>query len=574
MIKKLKLFHLTGWGIAAEYVILGICGACFTLSFPGVDWNFLAWIGMIPLCLSVLYSNPFAAFCKAFVWSWFWNFTVFFWLREIVATLPIGMAFILAPFTAVWAGVSAWLRKNMEFSPEDRLKGVTHCNQLKPFSKAVTGILFLLGSAGFWCITEWIRSWICTGLPWNLLAAAQWRNILLIQICEFTGIYGISFCIILMNMAIAMTLPHLSGILNRKRYWPLFTALLVLATVLISGAFLLSGEMKKQTVPFRAGVVQCDLTQRRIPQAGQGEEALQICVELSENILKKERDMIPVSLDRSPAKQTPLSVIIWPETTVPVMYRGGSALSGAYRKEVGTLITEYGIPFLIGSLDYELNVKSPDGFDLTNSALYIKKPGGVIEDKFSKIHIVPFGEYVPFGDKYPFLNQLLGMGRNLRAGERFNPIEIGDGVKAGISICYESAFPFVSRGHARNGANLLLIISNDAWYPTSNEPEQHFANALFRTVENRLPLLRCGNSSHSLWIDSCGIVRQTMLSDINGRGRKSDVFTVRIPEQHTLTFYSRFGDVFIIFCGFLFFLAAVSAFFNWNIFRLSQGNIK
>ena len=574
MKEKLQLIRCSGWGIAAEYVLIALCGAAFTLAFPGVDWNFLAWIGAVVPCLAVLFCSPGGAFLRVFVWSWFWNFTAFFWLREIVVPLPIGMAFTLAPFTAIWAGVAAWIRKNLEFSPADRLKGVTHCKELKPFSNAWTGILFLLGSSGFWCVTEWIRSWIFTGLPWNLLAATQWKTTPLIQICEYTGIYGISFCVILFNMAIAMTIPHISGLFRKnKRYWPLSAALLILAFAFISGTFLLIRSSRIQTRPFRAGVIQCDLTQRRIPVAGQGEEAVEVCISLTEQLLKKEFQTMKVSLDRpSSNPQIPLSVVIWPETAVPAAYRSGSNLAALYRDNVGKLLTAYKTPLLAGSLDFEPNPKAPYGFDMTNSALLIREPGGVIADKFSKIHLVPFGEYVPYGDQYPILNKLVGMGRNLRAGERFNPIDLGAGVRAGISICFESVFPFVSRGHRLNGANLLMILSNDAWYPTSNEPEQHFANAVFRAIENRLPLLRCGNSSHTLWIDQCGIVRDTVLPGLHDRGRGEKIFTVQIPESPALTFYSRFGNVFIILCGFFVFCAIVPALTNWTLYRLAQGD--
>ena len=572
MIQKLQLIRLSNWGIAAEYLLLALCGAGFTLAFPGIDWNILAWIGAVPVCLAVLHCSPGGAFLRAFVWSWFWNFTAFFWLREIVGALPVGMAFTLASFTAIWACAAAWIRKYLEFSPSDRLKGVTHCNELKPFSHAGAGILFLLGSAGFWCVTEWVRSWIFTGLPWNLLAAAQWRTLPLIQICEYTGIYGVSFCVILFNMALAMTLPHIPGLFRKnKRYWPLSTALLILAFAFLSGTMLMIRASKLPTRPFRAGVIQCDLTQRRVPVAGQGEEAVEVCTRLTEELLKNEFSSVTVSLDSPSKPQVPLSVVIWPETAVPVPYRSSADLAGLYRKEVSRILTKYRTPLLVGSLDFEMNPNAPYGYDMTNSALLIREPGGKIADKFSKIHIVPFGEYVPFGDKYPFLNRLVGMGRNLRAGERFNPIEIGPGVRAGISICFESVFPFVSRGHRLNGANLLMVLSNDAWYPTSNEPEQHFANALFRAVENRIPLLRCGNSSHTLWIDQCGIVRDTVLSNLHDRGRGQKVFTVQIPTEAPLTFYARFGNIFIILCGFFVFCAIVPAITNWNLFRLAQG---
>ena len=153
------------------------------------------------------------------------------------------------------------------------------------------------------------------------------------------------------------------------------------------------------------------------------------------------------------------------------------------------------MPFLVGSIDFQVPGNSPEEYEVYNAALLITEPGGAVRDLFYTYHRVPFGEYVPFGEEFPQLNEMIGMGRNLSSGGRCNPLEVLPGVRAGVSICFESVFPFLSRGHAVNGANLLLILANDAWYPTSWESDQHFANGLFRGLEMRLALLRGGNSN-------------------------------------------------------------------------------
>ena len=213
---------------------------------------------------------------------------------------------MLGLFNAVFAMAVPWLGKYLLYP--DEIRNGDFDERQKFYKFPIAGeFLMVLSLAGLWVVLEWIRSWIFTGLPWNLLAAAQWRNIPLIQICEYTGIYGVSFCIIMMNMALAMTIPQLPVIIKGKRFWPLVTAMILLAFSLFLGFRLLKRAEKVETVPFRAGVVQCDLTQRRNPVAGQGEEALDVCLELSRQILQKEHETIAVSLDTPAKRQVPLS---------------------------------------------------------------------------------------------------------------------------------------------------------------------------------------------------------------------------------------------------------------------------
>ncbi len=124
--------------------------------------------------------------------------------------------------------------------------------------------------------------------------------------------------------------------------------------------------------------------------------------------------------------------------------------------------------------------------------------------RYDKVHIVPFGEFIPLNDTFPVIGELVGMGRNLTPGKAFRPLDLTKDVRAGVMICYEDVFAYAARELVRNGANFLLVITNDAWYPTSTEPEQHYANAVLRTVETRLPMLRCGNSNYSVLIDQFG----------------------------------------------------------------------
>jgi apolipoprotein N-acyltransferase len=260
-----------------------------------------------------------------------------------------------------------------------------------------------------------------------------------------------------------------------------------------------------------------------------------------------------------------MRLIVWPETAVPTAYYGGGPIATEYRSRVRRMIRESKTPFLVGTLSYD-NIRSNTDFDMFNSALLLKEfpmTGGNIKydadaaGRYDKVHIVPFGEFIPLNDKFPAIGRLVGMGRNLTPGRAFRPVDLTKDVRAGVMICYEDVFAYAARELVRNGANFLLVITNDAWYPTSTEPEQHYANSVLRTVETRLPMLRCGNSNYSVLIDQFGRTVDSVTKRIDPatgdteltpweQKAASAVMTVKVPKHYRPTFYVRFGNVFVL----------------------------
>jgi len=140
-------------------------------------------------------------------------------------------------------------------------------------------------------------------------------------------------------------------------------------------------------------------------------------------------------------------------------------------------------------------------------------------------------------------------------------------------VSHEDIFPYISRIHARKGANALLVVTNDAWYPASNEPVQHFANSLFRAVETRLPMIRIGNSNYSVVVDPSGRMRQTVFRTQDGRPdpgiRKRGCAVAALACSHSpeQTFYTRYGNVFIGLCGVFFAVVLMLSLQNWRTFH-------
>lgn len=556
--ERLLAFRSGRLRIALEILLSAASGALYATVFAGVEWYVLAWIGMIPLYWLIRRGSGRRAFLLAFVWGFFENLFAFMWLREIEVFIPLIAGLVLGGFVGLWGMMVPFMNRNFLTPPEIRLKGSAVSADWvsdTPFRELINA----LALAAWWCILEWLRSWIFTGLPWNLAGSSQWRLLPMIQICEFTGIYGVSFAVVLANLAVASGLERC----NRKgvrHYYPLLFALALVCAFMTFGLKRIrqySRLKASSTLYSKIGVVQPHLSQRRTGGREKTLEAVKVCAALTDRLLD--------------SKEKP-DLIVWPETAVPVPLNAADPLADYYREELLRLGRKGNIPMLLGAITLKNDPAEPGGVAVFNSAVLIK-PGLDIAGTYSKVHIVPFGEFVPFGREFPILNRIVGMGRSLSRGPGFQPLEILPGIHAGISICYEDIFPYISRAHARHGANILLVVTNDAWYPTSNEPVQHFANSLFRAVETRLPMIRIGNSNYSVLIEPTGHVSQTVFRTADGRSdpgrqkRGCSVMELGFRKCPAQTFYTKYGNVFIGFCGAFFVVVLMSALHNWRTYH-------
>ena len=169
---------------------------------------------------------------------------------------------------------------------------------------------------------------------------------------------------------------------------------------------------------------------------------------------------------------------------------------------------------------------------------------GQITDQFTKIYLVPFGEGLPFYGAlkpvYDFFYRLFGFGSsyNKAKGKVFDPITTSE-ITAATYICYESVFPQVARSMVKRGAQVLVNISNDAWFGVSNGAEQHFLMGTMRAIETRRYLLRAGNDGITAVINPLGQVLERLERKIEG----TLVGDYAVVDGMTL--YVRFGDVLI-----------------------------
>jgi apolipoprotein N-acyltransferase len=239
-----------------------------------------------------------------------------------------------------------------------------------------------------------------------------------------------------------------------------------------------------------------------------------------------------VQLTRKAVKpQTEL--VVWPETATPFYFLADAKNSNTLVGEVQQLR----VPLLFGSPAYRHEGKR---LRLYNRA-YLVNGLGLVTGYYDKMHLVPFGEYVPLKPVLFFVNTLVEAAGDFAAGNRAEPLELPP-ARMGVLICYEAIFPSLSRSLVNDGANLLVNITNDAWFGRSSAPYQHLSMAVLRSVENRVPMARCANTGISAFIDAHGrILKTTELFE-------EAILSGTLQLGHVETIYSRYGDWFAWSC--------------------------
>ena len=449
-------------------------GMLYAAALPPLNWSFAVFISLLPvLYCGCRFKWKFSAFC-GWMWGIGWAFFSCNFLREIEWFVPILLAPVLALWQAVFAAFIPGI-KNFTLYPANAIqwnkeKQSEYLSSSLPWYRVV---FFTVSIAVFFTLIEWTRSRL---FVWNDFSVTQWRNIYLIQIASLTGSYGIGFLIALINAGIFGALY-----LRKNRFISLILPALFTIAALAYGVYHIRKieNLPPSKTTLRAGLVQCDLSQRRHATTEQIIEAIEVCTTLYNKLAAQKPDLI-----------------IWPESAVPIPLESGGELGNFFRRKFADMIRSTKIPILAGLLSIKPG-KEKNQWLITNSALYFKSDLK-LAGRYDKIHRVPYGEYVPFRKYLPeALINAVDMGRDLEPGNNYDPINIKPGVRASIAICYEGIFGYLTRQFALRDSNLLIVLSNDAWYPKSSEPEQHLANAVIRSVETGLFMIRCGNNGGS-----------------------------------------------------------------------------
>ena len=195
--------------------VLTIAAVVGALAFPEADVSLLGWVTLIPVYLIVRKRSIIVSAFYGYYWSYVYCVSLFFWLREIEGIVPFALSPLLASFYLPFFTFLPYLRNKILYPAKIQLDGHKRVAGYLPKSSSM--VFYTVAAAALWCLCEWLRSWVLTGLPWNYLATTQWQNIPLIQIAEYTGIFGISFVVVFFNISAAESIEQIINITEGKQ---------------------------------------------------------------------------------------------------------------------------------------------------------------------------------------------------------------------------------------------------------------------------------------------------------------------------------------------------------------------
>ncbi len=522
-----------------------MAGCLLTCAFPKINIAGLAWVAPGLMVAAALGTRGWEAFRLGYIAGLAHYLTLLYWLLLIPYRwhgLPLGPALgwlALSAFVALFDATWVWLVcPSSQFARPDAQRAASPGTQAEAVQTGHqnTGwhwparAFWAFSGAAVWVGLEMIRARIFGGFPWALLGVSQHEMVPLIQMASVTGVYGVSFLVVWFSLALLS-----AGLLlvRRPMARSVWIAELALPVLVVAICFNV-GLRQVQHIPAPARTVDLLLVQPSIPQEliwnpTEDTNRFNDLVRYSDQVLTNKAD-----------------VLVWPESALPKMLRYDPDISEA----ISELARKHRVWMIVGSDDAEprRNATSPDQENVFNSSFLINPEGELVE-RYVKRNLVIFGEYVPLAHWLPFLKWLTPVTGGFTAGTRPVPFDLGPlGVKASVLICFEDIFPQLGRSDVTPETAFLVNITNDGWFDRSAAQWQHAMTALFRTVENGVPLVRCCNNGLTCWIDAQGRLRE-VLRDRAGSVYGLGYLRVQVPVPpantgHALTFYTRHGDVF------------------------------
>ncbi len=385
-----------------------------------------------------------------------------------------------------------------------------------------SGALFL--SPFVWTAVELLRSRL-TGFPWDLLGNTQVDNSIVTRLAPLGGVMAISFCVVLINAAISLPLMDKPG---REIFCRTLAGLSLLIVILLEVGG--NSDTRQQNI----GEEQALLLQENISVGVSAKQQRPLTLEEEMQAFSSlSTPKFNGAISGKPSKQP--TVIIWPEA--PSHLRSDDQY---VTLSLSRLSQALGTPIVAGGLGVDADSSSERGYSLFDSAMLFDAKGSYI-GRYDKIHLVPWGEYVPYKHLFAFASKLTEGSADMNPGQRRSVFRIA-GHTFGVFICYESIFGDEVRQFVKNGAEVLVNISDDGWYGDTGAPWQHLNMARMRAIENRRWLLRATNTGETTVIDPHGAYIAT-------QRHVRAAYTLPFSFSHTLTFYTRYGDWFAYFCS-------------------------
>ncbi|MHB8231332.1 MAG: apolipoprotein N-acyltransferase [bacterium] len=526
-IKKSALMFKISTKIS-EDILVNAALACLSglltaLLFPNFNLEFFAWFSLVPLLYAVSKSKSFKeSFFYGFIAGIISYAIILYWIVytvRVFGNLPYYIAvfalLLLSSYLALYVALFAGFGKIL-LSRYKRLN------------------IILIPSC--WVFFEYLKSHLLTGFPWENLGFSQYLNLPFIQFSNIAGVFGLSFIIVLINYAIFSFIFLKSQISKRQALFELVFVLSVFILVILYGYYNIYSVDKslKDKKPLRVALIQGNIGMFQ-----------------KWKITKRRTTKIYLSLTKKSLDYKP-QLVIWPETALPYII----SLYPYYWNRVMNFTEENKIDLIFGAI----GLKFFDGkYHYYNRDYMFSRYGKY--SYYDKHHLVPFGEYIPLKKQFPFLAHILrgaGIG-NFTHGKKFRILKSGN-LKIGSMICYEAYFDSLVRNFSKDGANLLVSITDDAWYGKTSAPEQDMSMTVFSAVENDRFVARAGNSGVS------GIISPTgkILEETDIFKRTYLIGYIKLINRKT--FFALYGNIFAYITGAVFILSIIY-FLPRKIFR-------
>ncbi len=498
-----------GRGLFLLFCVISTAVMVF-LSYPRQPHAALAWVAWVPFLGGITKINHArTAFLYGAATAFLFNAGIFYWI--FYTCLHGGNM-------SVWLSAAAWLGLSALLSVQTALFG-TACYYLKK-----TGFLFpLLAACGFVTL-EWLHQALAfygLGFPWLMWGYTQWNQPEFLQAAAFGGVYGVSFLLILVSALLGWAL--FSKSIKKVLLSAVVAAGLVLA---VAGWGRTRLAQVREFTSFRAVLVQPNIDQYKKWDPLFEQEILDTITQVGDELAGQD-----------------LRLSVWPESVTPGelleepywgLMQDIASRSGAYQV-IGSSVTQAGDPYV---------------------GAYVLAPRSESVQVYRKIKLVPFGEYIPFEKiirrLFSQIDVLGELGMFSPGPRTQNLLEAGE-IRLGSTICYEAVFPQLWLSQSRQGAQLFVNLTNDAWFFNTAAPYQHLAANVLRAVETGRPVLRAANTGISAVIDPWGRIEQ-----------KTDLFTrtllytqVPVADNTPATFYTTYGNLLVWLCAILFFTCLI-----------------
>lgn len=531
-----------------------------TLHFAFPPWNMevLAWVWLLPL-LALLWplGTKAGGARRPFLTGWLAGLGFFVpdvaWVRHSARVIHgaldhrwigwgpelLGAAAVagLAGYCALYFGLWTWFVARFASPRASRLTGGTAAES------TLESLRCCALAAAAWTGCEWLRGWVLTGFGWDGIGVALHRNLALIQIADVVGVAGLAF------LPVFIACAGWINVIRLARHWrgeSLVRARLdfTLAMVLLLSVAVYGMLRLRAHDPGPALQVRTLLVQPNVPQVVRwaGEDLMSFYERLSERtrLYAEARHGEPSAMD----------LVVWPENAVPVILDQDAESEAFHRSFFDAVLGSGDFSLLTG-----VGTRAAGEDQFHNSAILFR--GGYDnQQRAHKIHLVPFGEYLPFRDRLAFMETVFGsiLPGDFQPGSSYEPLRMtlsgGQTVDVIPLICFEDTVGRLARRFVRPGPQILANVTNDGWFLQSRETEVHLANAVFRAVELRRPMLRAANTGVSCFIDPLGRITSRLEDPETGTSFIEGCLpgVLQVPVAGEMTFYARFGDAFALAC--------------------------